>query len=50
MKKILTIIFAAVISSVILGGCSKDDDDMMEKYGTLICLTATSTAMLISAH
>ena len=28
MKKILTIIFAAVISSVILVGCSKDNDDI----------------------
>ena len=28
MKKILTIIFVAVISSVILRGCSKDDDDI----------------------
>lgn len=28
MKKILTIIFVAVISSVILVGCSKDDDDI----------------------
>ena len=28
MKKILSIIFVAVMSSVILGGCSKDDDDI----------------------
>lgn len=28
MKKILAIIFIAVMSSVILGGCSKDDDDI----------------------
>lgn len=28
MKKILTIIFVAVKSSVILGGCYKDDDDI----------------------
>lgn len=32
MKKILAIIFVAVMSSVILGGCSKDDDDIYRLY------------------